>query len=126
MCIFLGQKKYDIWRDFSEKFQVLCKNPDEVTRSDGILRKTSHLYRFTHTQDHLQMLENPCTQVGCQLDGRRRATFTVFYIQHWKGDRERTSLSFIFNIGKKTENIIVFYIQYRKEDRKHHCLLYSI
>ncbi len=28
MCIFLGQKKYGIWRDFSEKFQVLCKNPE--------------------------------------------------------------------------------------------------
>jgi hypothetical protein len=26
MCIFLGQKKYGIWGDFSEKFQVLCKN----------------------------------------------------------------------------------------------------
>jgi hypothetical protein len=24
-----------IWGDFSEKFQVLCKNPDEVTRFDG-------------------------------------------------------------------------------------------
>jgi hypothetical protein len=35
MCIFLGQKKYGIWGDFSEKFQVLCKNPDEVTRFDG-------------------------------------------------------------------------------------------
>ncbi len=35
MCIFLDQKKYGIWRDFSEKFQVLCKNPDEVTRFDG-------------------------------------------------------------------------------------------
>ncbi len=35
MCIFWGQKKYCIWRDFSEKFQVLCKNPDEVTRFDG-------------------------------------------------------------------------------------------
>ncbi len=32
----LGQKKYGIWGDFSEKFQVLCKNPDEVTRFDGI------------------------------------------------------------------------------------------
>ncbi len=29
-------KKYGIWGDFSEKFQVLCKNPDEVTRFDGI------------------------------------------------------------------------------------------
>jgi hypothetical protein len=37
MCIFLGQKKYGIWGDFSEKFQVLCKNPDEVTRFDGTL-----------------------------------------------------------------------------------------
>jgi hypothetical protein len=37
MCIFLGQKKYGIWGDFSEKFQVLCKNPEEVTRFDGIL-----------------------------------------------------------------------------------------
>jgi hypothetical protein len=36
MCIFLGLKKYGIWGDFSEKFQVLCKNPDEVTRFDGI------------------------------------------------------------------------------------------
>jgi hypothetical protein len=36
MCIFLEQKKYGIWGDFSEKFQVLCKNPDEVTRFDGI------------------------------------------------------------------------------------------
>jgi hypothetical protein len=35
MCIFLGQKKYGIWGDFSGKFQVLCKNPDEVTRFDG-------------------------------------------------------------------------------------------
>jgi hypothetical protein len=35
MCIFLGQKKYGIWGDFSEKFQVLCKNPDEVTQFDG-------------------------------------------------------------------------------------------
>jgi hypothetical protein len=35
MCIFLGQKKYGLWRDFSEKFQVLCKNPVEVTRFDG-------------------------------------------------------------------------------------------
>jgi hypothetical protein len=35
MCIFLGQKKYGIWGDFSEKFQVLFKNPDEVTRFDG-------------------------------------------------------------------------------------------
>jgi hypothetical protein len=35
MCIFLGQKKYGLWGDFSEKFQVLCKNPDEVTRFDG-------------------------------------------------------------------------------------------
>jgi hypothetical protein len=35
MCIFLGQKKYGIWGDFSEKFQVLGKNPDEVTRFDG-------------------------------------------------------------------------------------------
>ncbi len=35
MYIFLGQKKYGIWGDFSEKFQVLCKNPDEVTRFDG-------------------------------------------------------------------------------------------
>jgi hypothetical protein len=32
MCIFLGQKKYGIWGDFSEKFQVLSK----VTRFDGI------------------------------------------------------------------------------------------
>jgi hypothetical protein len=24
MYIFLGQKKYGIWGDFSEKFQVLC------------------------------------------------------------------------------------------------------
>jgi hypothetical protein len=38
MCIFFfsGQKKYGIWRDFSEKFQVLCKNPDEFTRFDGM------------------------------------------------------------------------------------------
>ena len=35
MSIFLGQKKYSIWGDFSEKFKVLCKNPDEVTRFDG-------------------------------------------------------------------------------------------
>ncbi len=35
MYIFLGQKKYGIWGDFSEKFQVLCKNPDEVTRFYG-------------------------------------------------------------------------------------------
>jgi hypothetical protein len=35
MCICLGQKKYGIWGDFSEKFQVLCKNPDKVTRFDG-------------------------------------------------------------------------------------------
>jgi hypothetical protein len=35
MCIFLGQKKYGIWGDFSDKFQVLCKNPDEVTRFDS-------------------------------------------------------------------------------------------
>ncbi len=35
MFIFLGQKKYGLWGDFSEKFQVLCKNPDEVTRFDG-------------------------------------------------------------------------------------------
>ncbi len=32
----LRAKKYGIWGDFSEKFQVLCKNPDEVTRFDGI------------------------------------------------------------------------------------------
>ncbi len=31
----LGQKKYGIWGDCSEKFQVLCKNPNEVTRFDG-------------------------------------------------------------------------------------------
>jgi len=37
MSIFLGQKKYSIWGDFSEKFKVLCKNPDEVTRFDGTL-----------------------------------------------------------------------------------------
>jgi hypothetical protein len=37
MCIFLGQKKYGICGDFSEKFQVLCKNPDEFTRFDGTL-----------------------------------------------------------------------------------------
>ena len=36
MCIFLVQKKYGIWGDFSEQFQVLCKNPDEVKRFDGI------------------------------------------------------------------------------------------
>jgi hypothetical protein len=36
MCIVLGQKKYGIWGDFSEKFQVLCKNSDEVTGFDGI------------------------------------------------------------------------------------------
>jgi hypothetical protein len=36
MCIFLGQKKYGIWGDFSEKFQVLCKKPDEVTQFDGM------------------------------------------------------------------------------------------
>jgi hypothetical protein len=35
MCIFLGQTKYGIWGDFPEKFQVLCKNPDEVTRFDS-------------------------------------------------------------------------------------------
>ena len=35
MCIFLGLKKYGIWGDFSEKFQVLCKNSDEVTGFDG-------------------------------------------------------------------------------------------
>jgi hypothetical protein len=35
MCIFLGQKKYGVWGNFSEKFQVLCKNPDEVTPFDG-------------------------------------------------------------------------------------------
>jgi hypothetical protein len=35
MCIFLGRIKYGIWGDFPEKFQVLCKNPDEVTRFDG-------------------------------------------------------------------------------------------
>ncbi len=29
-------KKYGIWGEFSDKFQVLCKNPDEVTRFDGI------------------------------------------------------------------------------------------
>jgi hypothetical protein len=32
----LGQKKYGIWGDISEKFQVLCKNPDEVTQFDGM------------------------------------------------------------------------------------------
>jgi hypothetical protein len=29
-------KKYGIWGDFFDKFQVLCKNPDEVTRFDAI------------------------------------------------------------------------------------------
>jgi hypothetical protein len=28
-------KKYGKWGVFSEEFQVLCKNPDEVTRFDG-------------------------------------------------------------------------------------------
>ncbi len=28
-------KKYGIRGDFSEKFQVLCKNPDKVTRCGG-------------------------------------------------------------------------------------------
>jgi hypothetical protein len=43
MCIFLGQKKYGIWGDFSEKFQVLCKNPDEVTRFDGTPKESYNL-----------------------------------------------------------------------------------
>jgi hypothetical protein len=42
---------------------------------------TSHLHRFTHTHDHLQMIEIPCTQVGGQLDGRTRATCTE--VQRW-------------------------------------------
>ncbi len=29
-------KKYGIWGDFSEKFYILFKNPDEVTQFDGI------------------------------------------------------------------------------------------
>ncbi len=37
-----GQKKYGKRGDFSEKFQVLCKNPDEVTRFDGTLKVPSH------------------------------------------------------------------------------------
>ncbi len=50
MCIFLGQKKYGIRGDFSEKFQVLCKNPDEVTRFDGTvaLKKPTKNYVVFH------------------------------------------------------------------------------
>ncbi len=33
--------KYGIWGDFSKKFQVLCKNPDEVTRFDGTVNRVT-------------------------------------------------------------------------------------
>ena len=46
MCIFLGQKKYGIWGDFSEKFQVLCQNPDEVTRFDGKFTMFKSVFRI--------------------------------------------------------------------------------
>ncbi len=38
---------YTVWGDFSEKFQVLCKKPDEVTRFDGIVQKNKYLFVST-------------------------------------------------------------------------------
>jgi hypothetical protein len=41
------------------------------------------IYTDSHTHGYLQMLEIPCTQVGGQLNGRTRATFTsCMYILH--------------------------------------------
>ncbi len=44
--LFRAKKNYGIWGDFSEKFQVLCKNPDEVTRFDGISILTLRVKRW--------------------------------------------------------------------------------
>jgi hypothetical protein len=53
MCIFLGQKKYSIWGDFSGKFLSFMQNPDKVTRFDGTALYTSNMTMFLHWDDDL-------------------------------------------------------------------------
>ncbi len=52
----------------------------------GTANPLRRIYTDSHTHEHLQMLEIPCTKVVGQLDGRTRATFTsCMYILH-KGE----------------------------------------
>jgi hypothetical protein len=72
MCIFLGQKKYGIWGDFSEKFQVLCKNPDEVTRFDG----TRHFIHRVRKSAHEVIMPPLSEEVETRLWWRGKACVT--------------------------------------------------
>jgi hypothetical protein len=66
MCIFLGQKKKGIWVDFSEKFQGLCKNPDEVTRFDVCQTSTtlaSYPYVILFACNPLSLFSLPVTHI---------------------------------------------------------------
>ncbi len=85
MCIFIGQKKYGIWGDFSEKFQVLCKNTDEVTRFDGIFMKS---YHAKDRKRKLHMLGN--TKKGQTLD------------THWIDQNKRKRKADCYGQAKKT------------------------
>jgi hypothetical protein len=50
----LRKKKKGIWGDVSEKFQVLCKNPDEVTRFD-VCQTSTTLASYPYLYDFLCM-----------------------------------------------------------------------